>query len=102
MKGSDHCLSLNILGLGNTLIIPSSSKVTNEVKSIKPAPKSYAQIVESNATQSVLDKSWTEVTSGNQKQKSNLASPPKTEPEKRRVIFRKKLVCPRSYKPTSY
>lgn len=75
-------------------MIPPSSKVSNGVKSTKPAPKSSAQIAASNATQSASGKSWTEVINGNRKRKGNAASPPKTEPERRRVIFRREINSP--------
>lgn len=40
------------------------------------------------------EKAWTEVTSSNRRKKSAQPSPPKLEPEKRRVIFRRDLALP--------
>ncbi len=94
VESSEHRSSPSAPAVGNAPMIPSSSKVTNGVRSTKPAPKSYAQVAASNATQSTLDKSWTEVTSGNRKRKGNATSSPKVEPKKRRVIFRKETSSP--------
>lgn len=67
VEGSDCCPSSNSLAVSNLFTILSSLKVISRVKSIKPALKSYAEIVVLNATQSVLDNSWTKVTSNNRK-----------------------------------
>ena len=42
-----------------------------------------------------MEKAWTEVRYSNRKQKNSPSSPPKTEPEKRRVIFRRATTSPR-------
>lgn len=55
--------------------------------------KSPNRIAASNASQNA-EKPWTEVTSGNRKRKNTSISPPKTEPEKRRAIFRKETSFP--------
>ncbi len=67
LESSEHRSSPSAPAVGNAPMVSSSSRVTNGVRSTKPAPKSYAQVVASNVTQSTLDKSWTKVTSGNQK-----------------------------------
>lgn len=53
----------------------------------KPTPKSYAQMASTNASQNASEKAWTEVRNG--KPKNSIPAPRKTEPEKRRVIFRR-------------
>ena len=69
-------------------------KSISGIKSTKPTPKSYAQIAASNATESASNNSWTEVMGNNRKRKGNAASPPKVEPEKRRLIFRRQANLP--------
>ena len=94
VEGSKYHVSLSIPAMEKAPTIPSSSKVTNGVKATKPAPKSYAQIAASNVTKGTPDKPWTEFTSNNRKQKDTSARSPKTEPEKGRVIFRRKATFP--------
>ena len=94
VEASDRRPSSSSPAASNPSTIPSSSKVIGGMKLTKPAPKSYAQIAASNPTQSASDNSWTEVTSNNRKRKGNAASPPKVEPEKRRLIFRKQANLP--------
>ena len=89
VEGSDCRPSSSSLAASNPSTRPSSSKVISGIKSTKPAPKRYAQIAALNTTQSALDNSWTEVTSNNCKRKGNAASPPKVEPEERRLFFRR-------------
>lgn len=74
--------------------MPSSSKVINGGKAVKPPPKSYAQIAAANAAQNPSEKAWTEVTSSSRKRKGTSSNVPKVEPEKRRVIFRKEATFP--------
>ena len=73
---------------------PTVPRAISGIKSAKPATISYAQVAASNVTQSRSNNSWTEVTSSNRKRKSNAASPPKVEPEKRRFIFRERANSP--------
>ena len=73
---------------------PTVPKAISGIKSAKPAPISYAQVAASNVTQSTSNNSWTEITSSNRKRKDNAASPPKVEPEKKRLIFRKQANSP--------
>ena len=56
VKSSEHCSSLSAPAVGNAPMILSNSKVTNGVKSTKPALKSYAQVAVSNAAKSTLNK----------------------------------------------
>ena len=73
---------------------PTVPKIISGIKSAKPALISYAQVAASNVTQSTSNSSWTEVTSSYRKRKGKAASPPKVEPEKRRLIFRKQANSP--------
>lgn len=52
VESSYHRLSSSAPADGITAMTQSSSKVIKRVQSTKPAPKNYAQIAESNATQS--------------------------------------------------
>ena len=71
------------------------SNVPNQLRqSAKPNTKSYAQIASTNAAPTTSEKAWTEVRYNNRKQKNSSLSPPKTEPEKRRVIFRRASKSP--------
>ena len=90
-KSSDCRLTSSSPAVKNTPTIP---KAISGIKSAKPAPISYAQVAASNITQSTLNNSWTKVTSGNRKRKGKTASPPKVEPEKKRLIFRKQANSP--------
>lgn len=86
-KSPEYNLALNTLIIKNTQAIPSSLKIINGKKAIKPSFKSYAQITAANVVQNPLEKAWTEVTSSNYKQKGILSNIPKIESEKRQVIF---------------
>ena len=93
-EGPDCRPNSRSLAASNASTIPSSSKVISGIKSIKPAPKTYAQIAASNTTQSVSEKTWTEVRHSSKKGKNNAPTPGKTEPEKRRIIFRRDVTTP--------
>ena len=69
-------------------MVPPNTRPTEGSKSTGPIRKSYAQIATSSSTKSAIENAWTEVTGGNQKQKSTIPNLPKMEPERRRVIFR--------------
>ncbi len=70
-------------------MVPPSTKPTKRSKIVKPIQKSYAQIAVSNPAQEITEKTWTKVIGKNQKRKSTMPNPPKLEPEKRRIIFRR-------------
>lgn len=101
IESLNHCWSPNILAVENVFMISSSSKVTNGVKSTKLVSKNYAQIVVSKITQSVFNKFWTKVISGNWKQKSNAANSLKVKPKKK-WYFGKKLICFKSLRLILY
>lgn len=69
--------------------VPASTKPTEERKTTDPHQKSYAPIAASSSAKKTSEKAWTEVTSSNRRRKIATLSPPKVEPEKRRVIFRR-------------
>lgn len=86
-KAPEYNPALNTPIIKNTQAMPSSLKIINRRKAIKPSFKSYAQITAANVVQNLLEKAWIEVTSSNYKQKGILSNIPKVEPEKRQVIF---------------
>ena len=86
-KGINYCPSLSSPAVSNQTTILSSSKIVSVINSTKLGPKSYAQIAALNATQSISNNSWTENIGNNHNRKSNTASSPKVDPEKRRLIF---------------
>ena len=55
-----------------------------------PPRKSYAQMAASGSPKVTTENAWTEVTGSSRKQKAN--TPPKVEPEKRRIIFRREAL----------
>lgn len=55
--------------------------------SAKPNPKSYTLIVSTNAALTISEKAWIEVWHNNWNQNNSCPSPPKTELEKKTVIF---------------
>lgn len=77
-----------------TQAMPSSSKVINGGKAVKPSPKSFAQIAAAKTAQNPSEKAWTEVTSSSRKRKGTSSNVPKVGPEKRRVIFQKEATFP--------
>lgn len=77
---------------GKAPTVPSGSKSTKGEKATSTPPKSYAQIA---AIKGTSEKAWIEVISSNRKRKSSPSDLPKLEPEKRRMIFRRKSVSPR-------
>lgn len=76
------------------LPVPSSSKSTEVEKEVNPSRNRYAQIATSHKAKSASANAWIEVTSSNRKRKDAQPSPPKLEPEKRRVIFRRRADSP--------
>ena len=72
-----------------TPMVPPNTKPTEGSKTTNPIQKSYAQIAASSPARETTEKTWTEVIGKNQKRKSITPNPPKLEPERRRVIFRR-------------
>ena len=91
-KAPEYSPAPSIPTVKDAQAMPSSSKVINGGKTVKPPPKNYAQIAAANAAQKLLEKAWTEVTSSNRKQKGTSSNVPKVEPEKRGVIFWKEVI----------
>ena len=71
---------------------PSNTRQAEGLKTSVAARKSYAQVVASSAAKSGTENAWTEV--GNRKRKDTTPTPPKLEPERRRVIFRREPTFP--------
>ena len=88
---SSQCLTQDT---PETPMVPPNTRPTEGSKSTGPIRKSYAQIAASSSTKSATENAWTEVTGGNRKRKSTIPNPPKLEPERRRVIFRREPTSP--------
>lgn len=99
LKTQKHLLNqCLILDTPKTPIVSPNTEPTKGSKNTCPICKSYAQIAALSSTKSGTKNIWTKVTSGNQKQKSNIPNLPKLELERRRVIFRQGPTSPEKSK----